>query len=155
MKKKLLVISMLTAALVAVPTSVRADDKDNEVKIEAKDTAHDKLTEANRKTHDRICQGHHGTVTAKDANSITVDGKRFALTADTKVNKQEEALMPKTTKVGQHVCFTTQKAADGSMQISQLIAVPKDTDKVRVREKDDDSDNKVEVETPNKKIEVK
>lgn len=149
MKKKLILTSVL-AALIAVPAAVRADD-DKEIKVEAKD----KISEANQKTHEKICQGNHGTITSKTDNSISVDGKQYALTLDTRVNKQEEPLLPKTVKVGDHVCFRTQKAADGSMQISQMIAVPQDTDKVRVREKEDGSPSKVEVETPEKKIEVK
>jgi hypothetical protein len=150
MNTKLILTSVLAAGLVAIPSAVRADD-DKEVKVEAKD----KISEANQKTHEKICQGNHGTVTSKTDNSITVDGKQYALTLDTRVNKQEEPLLPKTVKVGDHVCFRTQKAADGSMQISQLIAVPQDTEKVRVREKEDGSPSKVEVETPEKKIEVK
>ena len=61
-----------------------------------------------------------------------------------------------SVKVGDKVCFTTEKAADGTQQIAKLVAVG-DQDKVRVREKDVDVDapSKVEVETPNKKIEVK
>ena len=152
MKTKYLAVSILSGALLAVPFSVRADDHDKEVKIKAGD----KVAEANRKTHESICKGNHGTITAKSDLSITVDGKAYALTADTKVNKQEEALLPKTVKVGDTVCFVTEDAADGSKQISKLIAINKDSDKVRVREKDDlNSPSKVEVETPNKKIEVK
>jgi hypothetical protein len=151
MKTKYLAVSILSGLLLAVPFSVRAADDDTDVKAKADN----KLTEAQRKTHEAICQGHHGTVTAKGTDSITIDGKRYALTADTKVNKQEEPILPKTVKVGDTVCFVTQQAADGSPQISKLIAIDKDTDKVRVREKDSDSPSKVEVETPNKKIEVK
>ena len=149
MKKKLILTAAL-AALVAIPASVRADD-DKDVKVDVKD----KVTAANQKTHEKICQGNHGTVTAKTDNSLTIDGKQYAFTADTRVNKQEEPLLPKTVNVGDTVCFRTQKAADGTAQISQLIAIPKDTEKVRVREKDDGSPSKVEVETPDKKIEVK
>lgn len=151
MKTKYLAVSILTGILLAVPFSVRAADDDKDVKVKADD----KLTEAQRKTHEAMCQGHHGTVTAKGASSITIDGKRYALTADTKVNKQEEAILPKTVNVGDTVCFATQEAADGSQQISKLIAIDKDTEKVRVREKESDSPSKVEVETPNRKIEVK
>lgn len=141
----------ITAAALLVPTAAKAEDHDKEVKVKAGD----KISELNRKTHEKICQGNHGTVTTKTDNSITIDGKQYALTADTRVNKQEEPLLPKTVKSGDNVCFTTEKASDGSQQIAQLIAIPKDTDKVRVREKESDSPNKVEVETPNKKIEVK
>ena len=154
MKMKLLLISILSATVVAIPSAAFADDKDD-VKVDVKARANDKLTAANRKTHDKICQGHHGTITAKTDTSVTIDEKLYSLTADTKVNKQEEPILLKSAKIGDHVCFTTEKAADGSMQIAQMIQVPKDTDKVRVREKDDNSPNKVEVETPNKKIEVK
>ncbi len=152
MNTKYLAVSILSGALLTVPFSVRADDNDKEVKIKAGD----KVAEAQRKTHENICKGNHGTVTSKTDNSITVDGKSYALTMDTKVNKQEEAILPKTVKVGDTVCFVTEDAADGSKQISKLIAIDKDTDKVRVREKDElNSPSKVEVETPNKKIEVK
>ena len=151
MKTKYLAVSILSGALLAVPYSVRADDNDKEVKVKADG----KVAEVQRKTHESICKGNHGTVTAKSDTAITIDGKAYALTADTKVNKQEEALLPKTVKVGDSVCFVTQDAADGSKQISKLIAIDKDTDKVRVRENDSDSPSKVEVETPNKKIEVK
>jgi hypothetical protein len=153
MKTKYLAVSILSGALLAVPFAARADDNDKNLK----DKANDKAAEAQRKTHESICQGHHGQVTAKSTDSITIDGKRYALTADTGVNKQEEPLLPKTVKVGDTVCFVTQQAADGSQQISKLIAIDKDTEKVRVREKDSDTDSpsKVEVETPNKKIEVK
>ena len=140
----------VTAAALLVPTAAWAeDDKD------VKGKASDKLSELNRKTHEKICQGKHGTVTSKTDNSVTIDGKQYALTIDTRVNKQEEALLTKTLKSGDTVCFTTEKAADGSQQVAQLIAIPKDTEKVRVREKESDSPSKVEVETPNKKIEVK
>ena len=149
MKKKMLLISMLSATLIAIPSSLFADD---DVKVDVKAKGNEKLSEANRKTHEKICQGNHGTITAKTDTSVTIDGTQYAMTADTKVNKQEEPLLLKTAKVGDHVCFTTEKAADGSKQIAQIIQVPQDTDKVRVREKDD---NKIEVETPNKKIEVK
>lgn len=135
----------MSASLLIVPTVGRADDNDTKAK------AHDKVAEANHKTHEKMCQGHHGTVTAKTDTSITVDGKMYALTLDTKVNKQEEPLLLKTVKIGDMVCFTTEKASDGSMQISKLIAIDKD-EKVRVRDRESDSPSK-EVETP--KIEVK
>ena len=140
MKMKLLAISLVSASLVIAPATMRADDNDT--------PKSDKVAEANHKTHEKICQGNHGTVTAKTDNSITIDNKTYALKADTQVNKQEEALLPKTVKVGDTVCFVTSKAADGSMQISKLIAIDKD-EKVRVREKENDSPSK-EVETPNK-----
>jgi hypothetical protein len=150
MKMKFIAISIVSAALLIVPSSARAADDDKDVKVKAGD----KTAEAQQKTHEKICQGHHGTVTAKSDNSITIDGKQYALTADTQVNKQGEALLSKTAKVGDTVCFTTQKAADGSMQISKIIAIDKD-EKVRVREKENDSLGKGEVETPEKKDEVK
>jgi hypothetical protein len=156
MKMKLLAISVAAAAALVVPTTVRADDDVDKAKDKAQDKvqkAEDKLAEANRKTHEKICQGHHGTVTAKSDNSITIDGKRYAYTADTKVNKQEEALISKTVKSGDHVCFTTEKAADGSDQVAQVIMVDKD-EKVRVRDKDADYPKKVD-ETPDKKDDVK
>ena len=128
--------------MLLVPAAMRADDND------AKDKAHDKIAEANHKTHEKICQGNHGTVTAKTDTSVTIDGKTYALTMDTKVNKQEEPLLLKTVKVGDNVCFVTEKAADGSPQISKLIAIDKD-EKVRVRDRQNDSPSK-EVETPNK-----
>lgn len=140
----------MSAALLIVPTSVRADDNHKD----AKGKANDKVAEANRKTHEKICQGNHGAITAKSDHSITIDGKQYALTADTKTTKQGEALISKSSKVGDTVCFTTEKAADGSMQISKLIAIDKD-EKARVREKEDASPNKGDVETPNKKDEVK
>ena len=143
---------MVSAALAVSPVSLLADDKDVDVKVKTED----KLSDLNRQTHEKICQGNHGAVTAKTDTSVTVDGKMYALTVDTKVNKQEEPLLLKTVKVGDKVCFTTEKAADGTQQIAKLMAVG-DQDKVRVREKDVDVDapSKVEVETPNKKIEVK
>ena len=150
MKMKLILISAMSAALAFAPTSVRADDNDKEVKVKAGD----KTAELQQKTHEKVCQGHHGTITAKSDSSVTIDGKQYALVADAQVNKQGEALISKTSKVGDTVCFTTEKAADGSMQISKLIAIDKD-EKVRVRDKENDSPNKVEVETPDKKIEVK
>ena len=149
MKINILAVSMAAAALLTTPLSGRADDNDKEIK----GSVNGKVAEAQRKAHEKICQGHHGTVTAKTDNSVTIDGKRYALTADTKVNKQEEPLLLKTVKVGDTVCYTTEKASDGSQQIAQLIAIDKNTDRVRVREKD--SSGKVEVETPSKKIEVK
>jgi hypothetical protein len=150
MKMKFIAISAMSAALLIVPTSMRADDDDKDVKVKVGD----KTAEAQQKTHEKICQGHHGTITAKSDSSVTIDGKQYALTVDTQVNKQGEALISKSSKVGDTVCFTTEKAADGSMQISKLIAIDKD-EKVRVRDKELDSPSKVEVETPNKKIEVK
>ena len=152
MKIKYLAVSILSGALLALPFAARAaDDKD------LKNRADDKISEAQRKTHESICQGHHGTVTAKSDTTITIDGKSYALTADTKVNKQEEPLLPKTVKVGDTVCYVTQDAADGSKQISKLIAIDKDTEKVRARENESDvnSPSKVEVETPNRKNEAK
>lgn len=132
----------MSAALLILPTSLRADDynKNGKVKVDAKD----KVAEVNRKAHEKICQGHHGTITSKTDNSVTIDGKQYAFTADTQVNKQGEALISKTSKVGDMVCFTTQKAADGSAQIAKLIAIDKD-DKVRVRDTDSDAPSKVEV----------
>jgi hypothetical protein len=155
MKMKLFAISMMSAALLVSPAiadDVEIKSKDGDLKARAEDKAAD----LNRKTHDQICKGQHGSVTAKTDSSVTVDGKMYALTLDTKVNKQEEPLLLKTVKVGDKVCFTTEKAADGSEQIAKLMAIS-DEDKVRVREKevDVDSPSKVEVETPNKKIEVK
>ena len=154
MKMKFIAISAVSAALLIVPTSVRADD-DKEVKVKVdKDKVENKVADANQKTHEKICQGNHGAITAKSDSTITIDGKQYALTADAKETKGGESLISKTSKVGDTVCFTTQKAADGSMQISKLIAIDKD-EKVRVREKELNSPNKIEVETPNKKIEVK
>ena len=141
-----LLAAWITAAALLAPTAAWADDHDKDVKGKADQ----KTSDLNRKTHEKICQGNHGTVTSKTDNSITIDGKQYALTADTPVNKQEEALLTKTVKSGDTVCFAMQKAADGSQQIAQLIAIPKDTDKVRVREKESDSPGKVEVETPKK-----
>jgi hypothetical protein len=157
MKMKLFAISMVSAALLAGPAL--ADDKDVEIKAKDGDLkvkTEDKISDLNRKAHDQVCQGHHGAVTAKTDTSVTIDGKRYALTLDTKVNKQEEPLLLKTVKVGDNVCFTTEKAADGSDQIAKLMAIS-DQDKIRVREKEVDvnSPSKVEVETPDKKIEVK
>jgi hypothetical protein len=148
MKIKLLAISLVATALATGP-ALCADDTEKDVTIKG-----GKISEAQRKTHEKICQGHHGTVTSKTDSSITIDAKTYALTADTRVNKQEEPLLPKTVKVGDTVCFTTEKAADGSQQIAKLIAIDKN-EKIRVREKDSDSPGKVEVETPKKKIEVK
>jgi hypothetical protein len=122
------------------------------------------LSDAERKAHEEMCQGHHGVITDKTDNSITIDGKTYALKINTPVNKQEEALLTKSSKVGDHVCFDTAKAADGSQQITKLMAIDEQADRTRVREKEDDTEvkgkidpdrNKVEVETPNKKIEVK
>ena len=141
----------IVAAALLVPTATHADEHDKDVKGKVGD----KVSELNRKTHEKICQGNHGTVTSKTDNSLTIDGKQYAFTLDTRVNKQEEPLLPKTVKSGDTVCFTAEKASDGSQQISQLIAIPKDAEKVRVREKESDSPSKVEVETPDKKIEVK
>jgi len=148
MKMKTFVISMMAAALLSTPLAARADDHDKDLKGKA----NDKVSELNRKTHEKICQGNHGTVSAKTDNSITVDGKQYALTADARVNKQGEPLLTKTVKSGDTVCFTTEKAADGSQQIAQLIAIPKDAEKVRVREKESDSPSKEEAP---KKDEVK
>lgn len=152
MKMKMLLISILSASLIAVPSSVRADEH-KDVKVDKKDK--NALSEANRETHQKICEGNHGKVTAKTDNNVTIDGKRYALTADARVQRGNGAVLLRGVEVGDTLCFTTQKAADGTMQISQLMAVPADTEKVRVREKENDSPNKVEVETPNKKIEVK
>jgi len=125
--------------------------------------AREKMSEAEIKTHDSMCQGHHGTVTDKTDNTITIDGKTYALKINTPVNKQEEPLLPKIVKVGDRVCYETKEAADGSRQITRLIALDKATDdKARVREHESDSDvkvktspDKVQVETPNNKVEVK
>lgn len=143
----------MAAALLVGSTSMRADDKDVKIKVDA-DKAENKVAEANRKTHEKICQGHHGSITAKSDNTLTIDGKLYALTADAKETKGGESLLSKSSKVGDTVCFNTQKATDGSMQISKMIAIDKD-EKVRVREKELDSPNKIEVETPDKKIEIK
>jgi hypothetical protein len=119
------------------------------------------LSDAERKAHDENCKGHHGVITDKTANSITIDGTTYALKINTPVNKQEEALLTKTSKVGDHVCFDTAKAADGSQQITKLMAIDEQSDRTRVRSSDSDTDvkvkdsGKVEVETPEKKIEVK
>jgi hypothetical protein len=124
------------------------------------------MSDVERKAHEKMCKGKHGTITDKTANSITIDGKQYALKINTPVNKQEEALLPKISKVGDRVCYTTAEAADGSQQITALMAVDQEADRVRVREKegdvdvdvktkDKDSQGKVEVETPDKKIEVK
>jgi hypothetical protein len=144
---KYFAISILSAALVCSPAFLRADD-------DTKDKASDKVAETNKKTHEKICEGHHGTVTAKTDNTVTIDGQQYAMKVGTPVNKQEDSTLLKGVKVGDTVCYTTQKAADGSQQISQIIGIAKD-EKVRVREKESDSPSKVEVETPNKKIEVK
>ncbi|HEY0549428.1 MAG TPA: hypothetical protein VGF13_07465, partial [Verrucomicrobiae bacterium] len=93
MKMKFIAISTMAAALLIVPTSVRADD-DKDVKVKGdNDKVENKGAEANRKTHEKLCQGHHGTITAKSDSSVTIDGKQYALTADTQVNKQGEALI--------------------------------------------------------------
>lgn len=119
------------------------------------------MSDVERKAHEKMCKGKHGTITDKTANSVTIDGKTYALKINTPVNKQEEALLPKTSKVGDRVCYTTAEAADGSQQITAMMGLDKDTDRMRVRGKDNDVDvdvkdsGKVEVETPSKKIEVK
>jgi hypothetical protein len=157
MKIKLIAISVVSAALAFSPAAVFAQDDNVEVKDkgeELKDKASDKAAELKQKAHDETCQGKHGSVTAKTDNSVTIDGKRYALTADTRVNKQEEALLLKGVKTGDKVCFTTEKAADGTDQIAKLMAI--DEDKVRVREKENGVESpSIEVETPEKKIEVK
>jgi hypothetical protein len=119
------------------------------------------MSEVERKAHEKMCKGKHGTITDKTANSITVDGKQYGLKINTPVNKQEEALLPKTSKVGDRVCYTTAEAADGSQQITALMGIDEKSDRVRVRDTDStdvevkSSPGKVEVETPSKKIEVK
>lgn len=153
MKMKFIAISAMSAALLAAPTSLRADDKDVKVKVD-NDKVENKVAEANQKTHEKICQGNHGSITAKSDSTLTIDGKQYALTADAKETKGGESLISKASKVGDTVCFTTQKAADGSMQISKMIAIDKD-EKVRVRDRELDAPNKIEVETPDKKLEVK
>jgi hypothetical protein len=122
----------------------------------------DKLNEVERKAHEAMCKGHHGTITDKTAQSISVDGKTYALKINTPVNKQEEPLLPKTVKVGDRVCFDLKEAADGSQQIAKLMAIDEETDKTRVRDKDTGADvkikkdsDKIEVNTPDHKIEVK
>ena len=123
-----------------------------------------KMSDLDRKTHEKICKGHHGTISDKTANTLTIDGKEYAFKINTPVNKQEEPLLPKTVKVGDRVCFDLKEAADGTRQIAKMIAIDDEADKARVREKESDSDtklkvksspNKVEVETPDKKVEVK
>ena len=151
MNMKFIAISTLTASLLILPTSLRADDNDNDVKVKV--SGKERAAEINHKTHEKLCQGHHGTITSKSDSTVTIDGKQYALTADTKMVKGGGALISKTSKVGDSVCFVTEKASDGSMQISKLIAIDKD-DKVRVRD-GNDSPSKIEVETPDKKIEVK
>lgn len=123
------------------------------------------MSDVERQAHEKMCKGHHGTITDKTAQTVTIDGKTYALKINTPVNKQEEALIPKISKVGDRVCFDTMKAADGSEQISALMGVDQETDRVRVRASDTDTEikvkndngspSKLEVETPNKKIEVK
>jgi hypothetical protein len=117
--------------------------------------ARDKTSDSQREAHERICQGHHGTVTAKTDNSVTIEGKTYAMSADTRVIKGSDAAVTlKKVTVGDTVCFDTQAAADGSQQVTALMTINKD-EKVRVREKDSDSPGKGEVETPNKKDEAK
>lgn len=102
----------------------------------------DTLSAAQQKVHEEMCEGHHGRITDKTANSLTIDGKIYALKINTPVNKQEEPLLPKTVKVGDRVCYDLKKAADGSKQISRLIAIDRASDeKMRVREKESDSDD--------------
>jgi hypothetical protein len=130
----------------------------------ARTYASEKLSDLERETHEKMCKGNHGTITDKTANSLTIDGKQYAFKINTPVNKQEEPLLPKITKVGDRVCFTTMKAADGTQQLDKLIALDKETDtKVRVREKttDDDveikakaSDDKVKIETDDTKVKI-
>lgn len=160
MKMKLFAISVVSAALAFSPAALLAQDNNVEVEVkdkgtELKEKARDKASELKQKAHDEACQGKHGSVTAKTDNSVTIDGQRYALTADTRVNKQEEPLLLKTVKVGDKVCFTTEKAADGTDQIAKLMAIG-DEEKVRVREKENGVETpKIEVETPEKQIEVK
>lgn len=121
---------------------------------------HDKLSEVERKAHEKMCQGKHGTITDKTANSLTIDGKQYAFKINTPVNKQEEPLYSKITKVGDRVCFTTMEAADGTHQIAKLMAIDEQADRVRVREKESDvkvesKPGKVEIETPEHEVEVK
>ena len=125
MKMKFIAISAIAAALV-VPASARADDNDKNLKGKADE----KVTEANQKTHEKICQGHHGTVTAKTDSSITVDGKQYALTADTQVNKQGESLISKSAKVGDTV---TVRAPRGPERV-EIIAVRYDDLRSGVRD---------------------
>ncbi|HMJ91631.1 MAG TPA: DUF5666 domain-containing protein, partial [Candidatus Acidoferrum sp.] len=58
------------------------------------------MSDLDRKAHEKMCKGKHGTITDKTANSLTIDGKQYAFKINTPVNKQEEALLSKTTKVG-------------------------------------------------------
>ncbi len=104
------------------------------------------MSEVERKAHEKICKGHHGTITDKTANSLTVDGKIYAFKINTPVNKQGEALLPKTSKVGDRVCFDTAKAADGSQQITALIGIDEQSDRTRVRDTDIDSEPKEPIE---------
>jgi hypothetical protein len=145
MKANIWGVSLVAAALAVAPAF--GDEKVN-------DEAKSKVSELDRKTHQQICQGKHGTITDKGANSLTIDGKRYAFEVDTPVNKQEEPLLTKTTKVGDHVCFTTQKAADGSDQISKVVRID-ESDKTRVREKESDTPSNSDVKAPAKDVEVK
>src|SRR6185436_10030611 len=79
--------------------------------------ARDKTSDSQREAHKRICQGHHGTVTAKTDNSVTIEGKTYAMSAGTRVIKGSDAAVAlKKVTVGDTVCFDTQAAADGSQQ---------------------------------------
>lgn len=184
MKRTMSIIS--AAALVigcgpaAFAEDVKVTDKNSadQGRVEKMRTyASEKLSEANRATHEKMCKGKHGSITDKNANSISIDGKKYAFVIDTPVNKQEEPLLPKTVKVGDRICFTTMKAADGTAQLDKLMAIDRETDtKMRVRDKvdvdvddkdveiksSDDkdvkikaSDDKLKVETDDNKIEVK
>lgn len=158
---KRMILSIAVATLALSPLTY-ADElkvsKDKDVSA----TAREKMSELDRKAHNEMCKGNHGKVTDKSSQTISIDGKQYALKINTPVNKQEEPLLPKTMKVGDKVCYDLAKAADGSKQITKLMAIDDTADRSRVREKNTDAEvevksspSKVEVETPNKKIEVK
>jgi hypothetical protein len=153
MKTKYFAVSILTAAVLAVPGTVRADDHDDAEK--AKQKVENKVAEANREAHQAMCKGKHGKVTDKTDSTVTIDGKRHAMTLDARVTKQDEVIKLKNIAVGDTVCYTTQEAADGTQQVAKIMEIDPN-DKVRVREKETDTDTDVKVETPgkDKKIEV-
>src|ERR1035437_5923282 len=85
MKKNLALYALVAAALIAVPTVIRAEDKP----VAKTDTA-EAAVPAGKKHHGLP---FHGKVTAVDstAMTVTVGTKTYNITADTKITKDGKA----------------------------------------------------------------
>ncbi|HEX7570643.1 MAG TPA: hypothetical protein VF492_09070 [Verrucomicrobiae bacterium] len=114
MKKNLALYALVAAALIAVPTVIRAEDKP----VAKTDTA-EAAAPAGKKQHGLP---FHGKVTAVDstAMTVTVGTKTYNVTADTKITKDRKPATLADITAGENIGGFAKKDDAGKLNATTI-----------------------------------